>query len=163
MDLVRFLRHGESGWAPPPVGLPRIGACLTWIDGIEPWRFAEELLSRIPAVAPFSIFLDRQDRLLLGYREREIGREPFGDTVARARKANDTGFPERIELRCADRLVCSVESEFWHRVGGPSPYHDSVTLSFYSRELTPELVAVTAHAAAEACGARFEGEVPPGR
>lgn len=48
--------------------------------------------------------------------------------------------PARIDLLRAGELVGVVETEFWTMVGGPSPYHDSYTLSFYTdRDRSPEL------------------------
>jgi hypothetical protein len=52
--------------------------------------------------------------------------------------------PARIDLHRSGQLVGVVETEFWMMVGGPSPYHDSYTLSFYTdRDRSPELRRVS--------------------
>lgn len=40
--------------------------------------------------------------------------------------------PAWIELRRGAAIGGIVETEWWNRVGGPSPYHDSYTMSFYT-------------------------------
>ncbi|HMF18066.1 MAG TPA: hypothetical protein VKE98_12715 [Gemmataceae bacterium] len=42
--------------------------------------------------------------------------------------------PEQIELIQKKQLVGFVETEYWTLHGGPSPYHDSYTFSFYTAE-----------------------------
>jgi hypothetical protein len=52
--------------------------------------------------------------------------------------------PARIDLHRSGQLVGAVETELWTMVGGPSPYHDSYTLSFYTdRDRSPELRRVS--------------------
>lgn len=61
---------------------------------------------------------------------------------------SDQEPPPRIELLRSGQLVSIVETEFWTMVGGPSPYHDSYTFSFFTREnLSTEL----RHAAETIC------------
>ncbi len=55
--------------------------------------------------------------------------------------------PERIQLSRRGQLAGMVDTEFWTMVGGPSPYHDSYTLSFYTdqdRSATLRRVSETA-------------------
>lgn len=50
--------------------------------------------------------------------------------------------PLRMLYRNAGRLVCLEETEFWAYAGGPQPYSDSYTLSFYTAEdLAEDLLA----------------------
>jgi hypothetical protein len=42
--------------------------------------------------------------------------------------------PDRIKVSCSGRLVAVEETEAWMAVGGPTPYHDSYTFSFYTAE-----------------------------
>ncbi len=42
--------------------------------------------------------------------------------------------PERIQLGRRGQTVGIVATEFWTMVGGPFPYHDSYTLSFYTEQ-----------------------------
>ncbi len=58
--------------------------------------------------------------------------------------------PARIDLHRSGQLVGVVETELWTMVGGPSPYHDSYTLSFYTdRDRSPELRRVSETACSE--------------
>lgn len=41
--------------------------------------------------------------------------------------------PTHVRAMKDENLLCLVETEFWTRVGGPEPYHDSYTVSFYTR------------------------------
>jgi hypothetical protein len=84
---------------------------------------------------------------------------PSFDALARhyaACEEDDQHPPDRIEL---GRKGCLgiVEAEFWTAVGGPSPYHDSYTLSFYthhdrSAELRRVVEGVCSEAGAEITG-----------
>ena len=42
--------------------------------------------------------------------------------------------PPFVLVRDSDKLVLFVATEYWNRVGGPMPYHDSYTYSLFSRE-----------------------------
>jgi hypothetical protein len=46
----------------------------------------------------------------------------------------DRDPPPRIRVHCGGRLVAIEETELWAQVGGPAPYHDSFTMSFYTAE-----------------------------
>jgi hypothetical protein len=169
LDMLKnivFLRGGDSRWAPAPFGLARVCACLTWFEdatgGTEPWPFLERLASKMTdvisgPVSPSAVFLKRtRAGLLSGYREEVITTEPLAVTLARWRADPEAAFPDRIEFRFNDCAVCIVESEFWHQAGGPAPYHDSVTLSFYAIWVSADVLLAAARAAAHDCGASFE-------
>ena len=42
--------------------------------------------------------------------------------------------PLRVTACSNNRLIAIEETESWSQVGGPAPYHDSFTLSFYTTE-----------------------------
>jgi hypothetical protein len=46
----------------------------------------------------------------------------------------DRDPPFRVRASCGNRLVAVEETEAWASVGGPDPYHDSFTMSFYTAE-----------------------------
>jgi hypothetical protein len=166
VNKVSFVCSGDSKWFPAPVGLPRIGACLTWFDdkdgSADPWSFlglvATKLTQAFPKrVTPFALFLDRgRSRFASRYGEKLLATEPLSEALARWKTDPETDFPDRIEFRQHDKTVCIIESEFWSQVGGPMPYHDSVTLAFYSSQLSTDLLLATARAVAHECGASFE-------
>jgi hypothetical protein len=47
---------------------------------------------------------------------------------------DEMDLPLRMRVYCDGRIVALEETEFWSEVGGPDPYHDSFTLSFYTAE-----------------------------
>jgi len=170
LAIISFLRGGESLWAPPPHGLARVCACLTWFDDDEgsaaPWSFLEALANKLvqalpgPA-SPHAIFLERKRSSLFShYREKVVSTEPLSITIARWRGDPATAFPDRMEFRSDKGPGCVVEIEFWNTGGGPSPYHDSVTLSFYGNGLSSDLVLAASQTAAQECGATFREPSP---
>jgi hypothetical protein len=58
-------------------------------------------------------------------------------------RASDERDPaDSIEVRNQGELVLFVATEFWTNVGGPAPYADSYTYSFFSKdEITGRLMA----------------------
>ena len=48
--------------------------------------------------------------------------------------ADDRMPPQRIFFRKNDTLTCIEETEFWVLCGGPAPYSDSYTASFYTKD-----------------------------
>src|SRR5262245_59170914 len=48
--------------------------------------------------------------------------------------APECDAPNKISYYKNSRLICEEETEFWNRVGGPFPYHDSYTFAFYTVE-----------------------------
>ncbi|HEX6865757.1 MAG TPA: hypothetical protein VF122_00855, partial [Caulobacteraceae bacterium] len=60
--------------------------------------------------------------------------------------------PEYIVARDGEDLILCIATEYWTRIGGPRPYHDSYTYSIYSRDNIIENVIkflVTSDAARE--------------
>ena len=43
-------------------------------------------------------------------------------------------FPHGLKFMKNGEALLIEESEMWNKIGGPAPYHDSVTLSFFSAE-----------------------------
>ena len=61
--------------------------------------------------------------------------------------------PELLRALRSGSVVCLAVPELWAQVGGPQPYHDSYTMSFFARFRSPLAVAESAAAAATALGA----------
>lgn len=58
------------------------------------------------------------------------------------RSPTDREPPAWVALRVDGRLVLCVITEYWTRIGGPDPYHDSYTYSLLSeRDLAVEVIA----------------------
>ena len=51
-----------------------------------------------------------------------------------AQSDDDRDAPVRAWLRQGNRPVAHIETEEWVFCGGPAPYHDSYTLSFYTSD-----------------------------
>lgn len=45
---------------------------------------------------------------------------------------NYADAPVKIEFVKNGEVICVMQSEFWHQIGGPAPYSDSYTFSFIS-------------------------------
>ena len=45
---------------------------------------------------------------------------------------DDTTFPDKFRFEQNGKIVLLAETEWWSSIGGPKPYHDSVTISFFS-------------------------------
>ncbi len=55
---------------------------------------------------------------------------------------SDFEAPEQIELSTHDGGRLLIVTEFWCRCGGPSPYSDSYTFSFYTEDETVHKMCV---------------------
>ena len=132
-------RHG----AKPPKGFPHRFAVLTWFEhdgGIaDPWSLFREAIPRIGALvnADFvmaeywhsqstGILFRRDEDLLVA----EVAWE--GLMHSSNEDLNLQTFPSRIRFNTGDHTTLIGETERWSMVGGPTPYHDSVTVSFFS-------------------------------
>jgi hypothetical protein len=59
-----------------------------------------------------------------------------------ATPADDRSPPELLLVHEGNHLKVCMVTEFWSRVGGPAPYHDSYTYAFFSvQDLGREIVA----------------------
>jgi hypothetical protein len=96
-------------------------------------------------------------RALLGFSSRlgdrveviaETGRrsrpQPLKEfmEVFEATPADDRSPPELVLVHEGKHLKVCIVTEFWNRVGGPAPYHDSYTYAFFSaQDLGRDIVA----------------------
>jgi len=69
---------------------------------------------------------------------------------------DDRQPPQRIEFRKNGNLVCIEETEFWYHCGGPAPYGDSYTLSFYTMENLSDSLQKASFIACELHGIRID-------
>jgi hypothetical protein len=65
--------------------------------------------------------------------------------------------PDGIELFLGTRILAFLETEFWSLVGGPSPYHDSYTFSFYTAEDYSDKLGKASQKICAEIGARITG------
>ena len=127
----------------PPDGFPNRFAVLTWFgcDGsVPPWSLAREAIPQISNhVGADSVVGEywrrsRKGLLKAKWEETKIREILWKDLMKRPTKTliDEEDFPDRLRFLKGDTVLLHEESERWDLVGGPSPYHDSCTLSFFS-------------------------------
>jgi hypothetical protein len=150
---IRFLRGIDRYGAQPPEGLPFRWAVLAWFENdggfMDPWPLLRGALREVmAAVRADSAVAEYWQRLRKGILRRIQDVKVSEVSVETLLNRTDEDlvneeFPSRIRFMCGDRVVLYEESEMWSHVGGPSPYHDSVTLSFFTaRDISTDLEAI---------------------
>jgi hypothetical protein len=79
------------------------------------------------------------------WEETKIREIPWKDLIKRPTKnlIDEEDFPDRFRFFKGDTVLLHEESERWDLVGGPFPYHDSCTLSFFStNDISDKLQAI---------------------
>jgi hypothetical protein len=66
-------------------------------------------------------------------------------------REEDRQPPRRIQFLKSGRLSCIEDTEFWVTCGGPQPYSDSYTASFYTRADMSATFSTACHGACEHC------------
>ncbi|WP_304170642.1 hypothetical protein [Phenylobacterium aquaticum] len=87
--------------------------------------------------------------ITVAYDLRKPVEHPLDDYMAGWAEADpeDRDPPQAFFVRTMGRLVLCLVTDAWHRVGGPSPYHDSYTYSLFADvDLGPEIQRVLANA-----------------
>lgn len=140
---IAFVNGVDRHGAKPPKEFPHRFAVLTWFehDGgmADPWSIFREAIPRIGALvnADFimaeywhshstGIIFRRDEDILVA----EVAWE--GLMHSSNEDLNLQTFPSRIRFNTGDNTTLIAETERWSMVGGPTPYHDSVTVSFFS-------------------------------
>lgn len=139
---IAFVRGVDRHGAKPPEGLPHRFAVLTWFDHeggmADPWPLMRTAIPRVAAlVGAGRVVAEDWERRRTGllfrrWTERLAGTVAWDELV---RADDDTlrerGFPDRLRFLVGERTVLAAWTERWTAVGGPAPYHDSVTVSFF--------------------------------
>jgi hypothetical protein len=140
---IGFVRGVDDHGASPPAGFPYRFAVLTWLENEremgDPWLLMRSAFPRTAAlVGGDSIVAEYWERhrrtvLFWEWKERKVREVSWESLMERTEEALlDEEFPSRLRFLCGGRTVLHAESEMWNLVGGPSPFHDSVTVSFFS-------------------------------
>ena len=142
-----------------PKGFGNRFAVLTWFengpDQADPWP-----LVRL-AVPKISQHLNAESVIAEYYEEQKVGflwlqreRKTTNRTLwTELMKSDDDAlhheaFPHGIRFMKNGETLLIEESEMWNKIGGPAPYHDSLTLSFFSAEpMDQELYTIFCEAA----------------
>lgn len=142
-DLIQIVKQ-EDEWTHSPLpGHRFLISILAWIEreggSVEPWALARLAVPRLAELVQAdrvsAEYWTRRHRGLLRRWHEELDHSrSWSDLMRRsdAELEKDGGFPHRITFERDGALVLLERTEFWSMVGGPSPYHDSVALSFFS-------------------------------
>lgn len=140
---ITFLSGIDKHGSTPPIGFPFRFAVLTWLEcdaaTADPWPLIRQATPRLSRfVRADSITVEYWERRRTGFlrrrwKERKLN-EVRWDTLVNLndRDLFNEPFPSRMRFLRNGVVVLHEESEMWNLIGGPSPYHDSVTLSFFS-------------------------------
>jgi len=141
--MIAFVNGVDRHGAKPPKGFPNRFAVLTWFEHMggmaDPWPL---LRLAFPQIG----ILVGSDSVMTEYwlrRRKGILFRRFEDTKivevawdGLMHSDNETlleqTFPDRFRFLDHGREVLVAQSEMWSLGGGPTPYHDSVTISFFS-------------------------------
>jgi hypothetical protein len=140
---IAFVKGVDKHGAKPPDGFPYRFAVLTWFerDGgmADPWALLRVAIPRIAAlVQADSVMAEFWERHRTGilfrkWEETKVVEVAWEALMHSSDEALDEQtFPSRFRFCCHGRPVLVTASEMWCLAGGPSPYHDSVTISFFS-------------------------------
>lgn len=142
-DTVCILRDQDE-WTPPaPSGLTFQLSLLTWIErdggSADPWALARLAVPRLAGLVQADrVVAEYWHRTPLGVlrpsRERLHRRRDLADLMKQSDSELEQTeeFPHRLVFSRATKPVLCAVAEFWNRVGGPAPYHDSVAIAFFS-------------------------------
>ena len=150
-DTIMFVKGLDKYSSIPPDGFPNRFAVLTWFDcdgSVPPWSLAKAVIPQISnhvgaesVVAEYWL-RNRKGFLKAKWEDTKIREIPWKDLMKRPTKTlvYEEDFPDRLRFLKGDTVLLHEESERWDLAGGPSPYHDSCTLSFFSiNDISDEL------------------------
>lgn len=142
-DLIQIIKDAD-GWTPSaPSGHKFQISILSWIErdggSVEPWALVRLAVPRLAELVQADrVFAEYWTRkrggLLRSWHEKLNHSRDWSDLMSRSdAELEKVGeFPHRITFERGGTPVLHERTEFWNLVGGPTPYHDSVGLSFYS-------------------------------
>ena len=140
---VAFVAGTDVHGANPPQGYPHRFAVLTWLElagsQLEPWDLVAKAFPDVAlAVGAHTIVEEQWERREAGIFRRQkdvkLSERPWQPWTSQEAQRKELPFPVKFRLEAGETTILHVETEFWSLVGGPPPYHDSVTLSIFSRE-----------------------------
>lgn len=149
MNQVSFVTGVDRWGARPPAGFPHRFAVLSWVtiagEDTHPWRLLRLVapgLVRLSAADTAVAEFWHRSRSLLLRRNEKTGEAPLLPYLEWDERLLEqfAAFPDKVRFERRGEVVLWMETEFGNAVGGPAPYADSVTLSFFSAsDLSGEL------------------------
>ena len=168
-NRISFVRGVDTSGAQPPSGFPYRFAVLTWFasgpDSADPWPLLRLITPRIMELVGADVVVgeiwERRSWLRAFNSARKVRETLISEWLSKGdNELHEEGdFPSKLRFERNGEIVLWMESEMWRRVGGPLPYHDSVTMSFFSKyDLAKEFEELFRAEAAKA-GVRIEEAV----
>jgi hypothetical protein len=145
-DVIQIVKEQDK-WTPlPPPGHKFQISILAWIErdggSVAPWAFARLAVPRLAELVKANhisseYWTRKRCGFLRCWHDEFDHSRPWADLMSSgdAELEENGEFPHRITFQRDGELVLLEQTEFWSRAGGPTPYHDSVALTF-SSELT---------------------------
>jgi hypothetical protein len=142
-DVIAFLSGLDKTHTTLIEGTAHRFAVLTWFDrdgsACAPWPLLKPAFPRIAELLnAYTITAEYHEskptRWLGSRRPPAVVASVSWTALAACSDAelHENSFPTRFRFACQGATLAIAESEPWAMVGGPAPYHDSVTLSFYT-------------------------------
>jgi len=142
-DVIAFLSGLDITHPTPIEGMAHRFAVLTWFDrdgsACDPWPLLKSAFPRIAELLNANTITaeyheSKPARWLRSRRTPAIVASVPWTTLAACSDAelHENSFPTRFRFACHGATLAIAESEPWTTIGGPAPYHDSITLSFYT-------------------------------
>ena len=156
---IAFNKGLDAYASKPPYGFSNRFAVLTWFengpDQADPWPLVRLAIPKISQhIGAESVIAEYYEDKKVGFlwlnRERQLTKSILW---AELMESDDEAlyheeFPHGIKFMKNEETLLIEESEMWNRIGGPAPYHDSLTLSFFSSDpIDQELYAIFCEAA----------------
>ncbi len=152
--IISFINGVDKFGAKPPVGFENRFAVLTWFDKgpdyADPWPLVRHAIPKIASfvkadavIAEYYEF--RKSGFLLLKNKKILKRTiPWEELMKNDDDSlHEEEFPHGLRFVKEGITLLIEESEMWNQVGGPPPYHDSLTLSFFStKPIFSELRAI---------------------
>ena len=156
---IAFKNGLDALGSKPPKGFDSRFAVLTWFekgpDQADPWplvRLAIPLICQLikaeSVIAEY--YEDKKAGVLWLKKERRIKKSiPWTELMeSDDHELHHEEFPHGLKFLKNWETLLIEESEMWNKIGGPTPYHDSLTLSFFSADpMDQELYTIFCDAA----------------
>jgi hypothetical protein len=140
---IAFIKGVDQHGAQPPPGFPHRFAVLTWFengpDYADPWPLVRQAVPEIARILNSETVIAeyveyKRSGFLWTKREKKVSEAiPWEELMRRDDDSlHESSFPDGFRFESGGKILLIEQSEMWNQVGGPRPYHDSLTLSFFS-------------------------------
>ena len=157
---IAFVNGVDQHGIKPPCAFPHRFAVLTWFEHdsgmADPWSLFREAIPRVGVLVDADLIMaeywhNRSTGILFrGFEETLVAEVAWAGLMHSSNEAlNGQTFPSCIRFVTDGHVTLIAKTELWSMVGGPIPYHDSVTVSFFSAiPMNTEIHSIFTEAAA---------------